>query len=93
MDVKEAVQKAKEYLADLFEGEEIEYVGLEEVEFDDEAEQWKITIGFSRPWDRPKSLSAALLEDPLKRSFKVVRINDIDCRVISIKERVLPTAR
>ena len=50
--------------------------------FDDESDQWLITIGFSRPWDRPKVLSAALREDPLKRSYKVVRINDADGRVI-----------
>ena len=31
------------------------FVGLEEVEFDDESDQWLITIGFSRPWDRPES--------------------------------------
>ena len=89
MDVKQVVQKAKEYLADLFDGEEIEYVGLEEVDFDDESQQWKITIGFSRPWDRPKALPASLLEDPLKRSYKVVRINDADGRVISLKDRIL----
>ena len=53
MDVKQAVQKAKEYLADLYEGEEVEFVGLEEVEFDEEADQWKVTIGFSRPGTVP----------------------------------------
>ena len=54
MDVKEAVRAAKEYVVDLFDGEEIDYVGLEEVEFDHESDQWKITIGFSRPWIVPR---------------------------------------
>ena len=68
------------------------FVGLEEVEFDDESGQWLITIGFSRPWDRPKTQSAALREDPLKRSYKVVRIDDADGSVISLKDRILTAA-
>ena len=80
------------YVGDIFDGEEIEHVGLEEVVFDDESDQWLITIGFSRPWDRPKTLSAAQREEPLTRSYKVVRINDTDGRVISLKDRILTAA-
>ena len=93
MEVKQAVQEAKEYLLDLFEGEEIEYVGLEEVEFDHESDEWKVTLGFSRPWDRPKSLSAALRDEPLRRSFKIVRINDANGKVTSVRDRSLAVAR
>ena len=46
MDVKEAVKTAKEYLTDLYQGEEITNVGLEEVVFEDRSNSWKITIGF-----------------------------------------------
>ena len=69
MDVKEAVRTAREYVGELFDGGEIDRVRLEEVVFDYDSDQWLITIGFSRPWDRPKALSAALREDPLKRSY------------------------
>ena len=93
MEVKQAVQEAREYLLDLFEGEEIEYVGLEEVEFDHESDEWKVTLGFSRPWDRPKSLSAALRDEPLRRSFKIVRINDANGKVTSVRDRSLAVAR
>ena len=89
VDVKQAVRTAKTYVGEIFDGEEIDYVGLEEVVFDDESGQWLITIGFSRPWDRPKTLSAALREDPLQRSYKVVRINDADGHIVSVKDRVL----
>ena len=92
MDVKQAVRTAKEYVGELFDGEEIDNVGLEEVVFDDESDQWLITIGFSRPWNRPKSLSAAFRDDPLKRSYKVVRINDADSQVMSLKDRILTSA-
>ena len=50
MDVKEAVQTAKNYIAELFTDETIADVGLEEVEFNDASNNWEVTIGFSRPW-------------------------------------------
>ena len=50
MDVRDATRTAKEYLVDLFDGEEIMHVGLEEVVFDETSNRWGITIGFSRPW-------------------------------------------
>lgn len=51
MDVKEAVRMARKYTAELFADDGIENLGLEEVVFDDEEKAWKVTIGFSRPWD------------------------------------------
>ncbi len=88
MDVREAAQVAKEYLIDLFDGEGITNVGLEEVEFDENSFDWRITVGFSRPWDQKNPLTAALGEGRPARSYKVLRINDEDGRVISVKERV-----
>ncbi len=49
--VKQAVQIAKAYVVDAFEYDRIERVGLEEISFDEEHDQWWITVGFSRPWD------------------------------------------
>ena len=46
MDVKQAVQTAKSYIVGLFDEEEITDVGLEEVEFDELSDEWRITIGF-----------------------------------------------
>ena len=58
MDVKEAARTARAHIADLFADENVQHVGLEEVEFDDVADVWNITIGFSRPWE--------LSKDPLR---------------------------
>ena len=83
MDVKEAVKTAKTYVTELFEGEGLENVGLEEVLFDDEAGVWRVTVGFNRPWDNAKNLADAMsaisageLPEWRRRSFKVVRIQD-----------------
>ena len=94
MDVKEAARMAREYIANLFADENVEYVGLEEVEFDDLSSVWNITIGFYRSWDLPKPLFPVLevqkSPPPLKRrSYKIVRIRDHDGQVISVMNRAL----
>ena len=96
MDVKEAVRTAREYITSLFADEDLEYVGLEEVEFDDSASVWNITIGFYRSWDLPKPkpllLGIEVQESPPsleRRSYKIVRIHDRDGQVISVMNRDL----
>ena len=87
MDVQSAVQRARAYLKELFQGEEIMDVGLEEVVFDDESNEWKVTLGFSRPWDKA-GIDFALSEGPT-RSYKVIRI-DNDGSIKSLMDRKLP---
>ena len=89
MDVKEAIQVAREYVTDLFAGEEIMDVGLEEVVFDELSDTWKITVGFSRPWDRSASVTRRISQEYLRRSYKVVSVNDTTEEVESIKDRLL----
>ena len=90
MDVKEAVSVAKSYLIDLYLGEEITNVGLEEVEFDDVSNKWSVTLGFNRPWDRHAFDALTRVNG---RSYKVVRINDVDRRVVSLKDRIIEGAK
>ena len=85
MDVKQAVQTAKEHVAHLFADEHIMNVGLEEVEFDEVDKLWAITIGFSR-WGRPGNVMHALDGD-LARTYKIVRIQDESGRVESVRHR------
>ena len=96
MGVKDAVRKAKEYVADTFSEESIEHLGLEEIVFDETAQAWKVTVGFFRPWNRPPNLSlgSALLGDNAwkQRSFKVVHIEDWSGRILSLNHRSLGAA-
>ena len=94
MDVREAARTAKDYLLDLFEGEEIMNVGLQEIDFDDSSKNWSVTVGFSRPWDysNKSPMTPTLfgeLSQPLTRSYKIVRINDQSGRVLAVKDRML----
>ena len=92
VDVKEAAKLAKEYVADLFKDEGISNVGLEEIELRD-GRFWEVTVGFSRPWDQGGLATITLGQKGLRRSFKVIRIDNQTRTVTSVKDRILQDAR
>ena len=91
MDVKEAAKLAKEYVADLFAEEGIGNVGLEEIELKQgpNGPLWTVTVGFSRPWDQGGLASITLGQKGLRRSYKVLRIDNQSGKVESIRDRIL----
>lgn len=93
MDVKEAVRKAKAWVADTYADEQISHIGLEEVTFDEARAEWRVTIGFSRSWNPiPLRNPLALSRDPSgQRNYKVVEIRDKDGEVVGMKDRILET--
>ena len=94
MDVRAAARTAKAYIAEVFADEEIDELGLEEVDFDDRSNLWKITISFLRPRGEMDRFQAAATGYPagtptMRRSFKVVNIDDTSGSVVSVKHRVV----
>ena len=91
MDVKEAAKLAKEYVSDLFAEEGIGNVGLEEIELrpGPSGSFWAVTVGFSRPWDHGGLATITLGQKGLRRSYKVLRIDDEQGTVESVKDRIL----
>jgi hypothetical protein len=89
MDVKQAVAAAKNYVAELFAQEGISNLGLEEVEFDEQAGEWRVTIGFSRPWDTITGWAALGVQPQTnpRRSYKVVRVSDATGAAKSVRDR------
>jgi len=90
MNVKEAVKMAIEYVAEIFESENPENIGLEEVFFNEQENAWEVTIGFSRPWDHPKTSALFSTMQALatpRRQYKVVKIDNGTQEVKSIKIR------
>jgi len=86
MDVKQAIFQAKNHVRNIFEEESPVNVALEEVEFDNDTNDWLITIGFSRTFGNSMNTISAIadLNDP-RRSYKVVRISDQTGDVRSVK--------
>lgn len=88
MNVKDAVTYAKQHVLELFEDEKLTNVGLEEVEIDETANEWIVTIGFSRPWDEPRNSLASLTSSAFpRRAYKIVRIANANGAVLSVKNR------
>lgn len=86
MNATDAIRAAKQHILDIFREEDITHVGLEEVDFDHDGEAWNITIGFQRPWE--KLAKPIVLGEPVpRRTYKVVRLNDADGRLLSIRHR------
>ena len=91
MDVKNAIRVAKDYLTDVLADEQVTNLGLEETEFDPATEVWTITLGFSRPWNTPRTRAQEVLENlgavsSLRRSYKVLTIS-FEGEVFSMKNR------
>jgi hypothetical protein len=89
MEVKDAVRAAKDWVLDVMKDETPVNLGLEEVEFDDEAKLWKITLGFSRPWNATRSaLSSLTGEVPQRRAYRTFLVNDRDGSVRGMTRKV-----
>lgn len=88
MQVKDAVRTAIDNVQDLFQAEDITNLGLEEVNFDEASDEWIVTVGFSRPWDYPRTSTFTSAISPQtgepRRSFKIVRVHDSTGRVTSV---------
>jgi hypothetical protein len=92
MEAKEAASVAKQHIAELFKDEGANHIGLEEIEFDGTTSTWRVTVGFSRPWDDINehpypSLTALGLDRKRIRDMKVVALSDTDRHVLSVKNR------
>ncbi len=73
MDVKDAIKVAKGWVSDIYSDEGILNLGLEEVEFDEAAQLWKITVGFSRPWNTLRGALSSIGGDVgARRAYRVV---------------------
>jgi hypothetical protein len=88
MEVKEVIRRAKEWVADIYSDEGIMNLGLEEIEFDDTAGLWRVTLGFSRPWNSVRGALAAIGGDvAARRAYRVVSIREPNGEVVSVKRR------
>jgi hypothetical protein len=89
MDVREAISIAKQQVAALFSDEGASNVGLEEVFFHEPSKEWRVTIGFSRPWNTPAGPLAVIAtqSDGPRRTFKVIRIDDRTGALVAIENR------
>ncbi|MEN6497885.1 MAG: hypothetical protein ABFD16_26600 [Thermoguttaceae bacterium] len=83
--VKQAVEKAVEFVQEMYEGQALDDLRLEEVERSDDNKLWSITLSFLKP---PSPLQSSL-SLPRSREYKVVAVSAETGEVRSMKIRTL----
>ena len=83
MEAREAVELAKSHVAELFEPEPIQEIGLEEIEY--QGGLWLVTIGFTRVWPASSGMIRTL--GGAGRTYKQLRIDDETGSVQSMRHR------
>jgi hypothetical protein len=84
--VKEAVASAMDFVRDIYEGQSLRDLLLEEVQMGQSDSQWLVTIGFSLP----KEESASILSPATKklgRQYKIIAVDALSGQPISMKIR------
>jgi|GEM_PF-754279 len=90
IDIKTAVKKAKEYLVDFF-PEKADSIRLEETEFNENADVWKVTLSFMEERDQVASVTKSPLADMFQgsipseyRVYKSLKIRAKDGEVLGM---------
>jgi hypothetical protein len=94
INVKQAVAAALDFIKEVYVDEKLTHIGLEEVRSD--GDTWRVTVGFSRPWDYPKSersafdVAASVLprtEPAPLREYKTLRVDGTTGEVLEMEIR------
>lgn len=85
--VKEAVTSAMDFVRDMYEGQRLRDLLLEEVEMAQADNQWLITIGFSLPKEEPTSILSPATSKKLGRQYKIIAVDAVTGQPISMKIR------
>lgn len=89
IDVTNAVKLARQYANDFYQDENIKNLGLEEVLFDEEANEWRITLGYEsyrvkttetapNPYSAISTFAPSNIEKETLREYKTFRIGAED---------------
>jgi len=85
--VKDAIEAAKAFAKTVLNDEGITNLGLEEIEHSDDEKLWRVTLGFSRPWNSVRnSLTALTGEQTPRRAYRIFEVSD-DGNVLAMKRR------
>lgn len=89
MKRSEAVKAAKAVIEELYEEEKIGQVGLEELRFDPDSDEWRVTIGYAHPEATDMRLPSYAQAPWTERRYKVVHLSDNDGRLVAVTDRFL----
>ncbi|SNT70931.1 hypothetical protein [Psychrobacter sp. LV10R520-6] len=89
IEVTEAVKLARKLANDFYQDEDIKNLGLEEVVFDDDSKEWRITLGYDsyrvkttetapNPYSAISAFAPSNIEKETLREYKTFRIGAED---------------
>ncbi len=86
LTLKDAVNCAKSYVAELYQGEQVTDLMLEEIRLSSDEGVWHVTIGFTPPWVL-RGLNSKFSVRPHDRVYKVVNVDSGTGEVRAIEIR------
>lgn len=89
IEVTAAVKYARQFANDLYQDEDIKHLGLEEVVFDDNSNEWRVTLGYDsyrvkttetapNPYSAISTFTSKNVEKETLREYKTFRISAED---------------
>jgi hypothetical protein len=80
IDVKQAVKAATAFAREMFDGDELRHLRVEEVELSDDQRLWNITLGWVEPAVKAKAspLIPAYGQDEIQKLPRVYKVFDVD---------------
>ncbi len=94
LQFKDAIKQSFQYLAEIYEGEELPNKLLEEIEYDERDDVWKVVIGFDSNRVTTTTAGNALLgsgsttKEKL-RNYKLIRLKGADGSFAGMFDRML----
>lgn len=74
--IKDAVSKAKDFVAHLYDDDSVKGLQLEEVQRTEDSKYWLITVGFWRDLSPTKTQMEMLLYNPrFERDYKIIKVD------------------
>jgi hypothetical protein len=93
LDLKNAIKKAFEHFELIYEGEKLPNKLLEEIEYDDQDDIWKVVIGFDSNRITTKTEGAAMFGSTTvrekERKYKQIRLKGKDGSFVKMVDEML----
>jgi hypothetical protein len=89
IEVKQAIQIAQDYIKELYTGDEIRDLSLEEVEVAEDNKFWLVTLAFTKQMMQPLNPMEAMTGPKYARFYKELKIDAEGGQVRSMKNKKL----
>ncbi len=92
LGLKDAIQKAFEYFNLIYEGEKLPNKLLEEIDYDDSSDIWKVVIGFDSGRITTRTEGPAMFASSVRekeRKYKQVRLKGQDGSFVKMVDETL----